>query len=214
MTIVTRSTVVPVLDRLIQLQLPADPDAMLQEAVAGEASGDRHTDPYWGLLWDAAPATARRVLQHSWPAGATALELGCGIGLVGIAGRLAGLQVTFSDLVPSAVQLSLANARANGCDDCCGLVIDWQAPPALQFDVLLASDVLYDATNHQPLLNTLQVLLKPGGLVWIGDAGRANAPRFLQLARDAGWQVQLSDAEGRGLTAPTHVQFQLVQLTR
>lgn len=210
----TRPVIIRIADREINLQIPADPDVVLQTALAGEATGDRHTDPYWGLLWDAAGSTAARVLAQEWPAGWRALELGCGVGLVGIAGLMAGLQVTFSDLVPAAVQLSLQNAADNACGRGAGMVIDWCHPPDRRFDLLLASDVLYDAENHQPLLTTIDTMLADGGMVWIGDAGRANTPRFIQLARQSGWQVQLSDDKGRPLPTPVHVKFQLIQLTR
>jgi predicted nicotinamide N-methyase len=198
----------------LKLDVPADPELVLEQAVAGEESGDRFSDPYWGLVWEAAPATARRILKQTWPADWNVLELGCGVGVAGIAALMAGMQVMFSDLVPAAVNLAVRNAAANGFTSAQGMVLDWNAPQPSQFQLLLASDVLYDAGNHRPLLNVLNSMLAKGGLVWIGDAGRHNAPRFIQLARELGWTVTLSDEHGQPQSEPSLVRFQLLELTR
>lgn len=210
----TRPTAVRIRDRTIHIEIPADPERLLQDAVQAEAEGIRNADAYWGLLWDAAPRTADLLLSRTWPGGLHALELGCGIGLTGIAGLLAGLQVTFSDLVPSAVQLAQRNAALSGFPAACGLVLDWREPPDQQFDLLIASDVLYDAQNHLPLLKTLDAMLAADGTVWIGDAGRANLPLFIERARSAGWNLELFDQQFHPVSAPTHVQFQLLILNR
>ena len=183
---------------------------MLLEAVDGEAAGDLQTDPYWGLLWDAAPKTAEQILQNAWPQGLTAVELGCGVGLAGIAGLIAGLDVTMTDLVPTAVEMAVNNAAMNGFPSAKGKAIDWRNPPEHRFDFIVASDVLYDTNNHQPLLNTLNQMLNKDGVVWIGYAGRANAPKFIELARKADWDINIQDEHGRPLSKPTHVQFQLI----
>ena len=43
--------------------------------------------PYWPYLWPAAYAMSAAVLRENWPPGAAALEIGAGIGLVGLAHR-------------------------------------------------------------------------------------------------------------------------------
>lgn len=198
----------------IELEIPSDSEQVLEAAIDAETRGVRDADPYWGLIWDAAPKTSERILSAGWSEGTRVLELGCGVGLCGIAALFAGCHVTFSDLVPAAVDLALRNAQRNGFPNAAGMVLDWEHPASVQFPVIVASDVLYDQNNHRPLLNVLNAMTAPDGLVWIGDAGRHNAPRFIALARDAGWNVALSDVNGRQLPAPTHVEFQLFQLNR
>lgn len=214
MNLSTRIHTIAIGGQTVRLELPSDPEQMLQDAVDGESCGDQNSDPYWGLLWDAAPKTAESILRQNWSPGLTALELGCGIGLAGIAGLFAGLDVTFSDLVPTAVNMAVGNAQRNGFPDAKGLVLDWRRPVEQKFNVLLGSDVLYDRANHKPLLHVLNRMLADGGTVWIGDAGRHNAPLFIDDARSAGWEIRLQDEHGRPLDRPSHVSFQLIVMQR
>ncbi|MFN9718352.1 MAG: class I SAM-dependent methyltransferase [Planctomycetota bacterium] len=196
------------------LQLPADQDEMLAMALEGEASGSTDWDPYWGLLWAAAPRTAEMILRTSWKPGLRAIELGCGIGLTGIAALRAGLQVTFTDHSSAAVSMALSNVALNGFPAARGLTFDWNEPPAEHFEFAFASDVLYDARGHQPLLRTLDHLLDPDGEAWIGDAGRTNAPRFVELARQHHWCVEIVDNQFQSRPAPEHMTFRLMMLRR
>lgn len=193
-------------DREITLQLPADPDQLLDDAAA---AGD-DSDPYWGILWDAAIETARCVLKHEWPDHQSVLEIGCGCGLVGVSGLMAGLDVTFSDLVPAAVELSLSNAAINGFVDATGRTIDWRDDVGESFELLLASDVLYETLQHESLLEFAGRVLKPDGSFWIGDPGRQQAEQFLQLAEQCGWRVKLLDRDLKPLKHAVLAEFQLL----
>jgi predicted nicotinamide N-methyase len=197
----------------IEIELPAEPEAMLEQALQGEATGADGWDPYWGLLWAASPATATLVLKQSWPSEWRCLELGCGVGLTGIAALKAGLHVTFSDQSSAAVAVAQSNAARNGFPHAEGLVFPWHIPPNPQFHLVLASDVLYDRSGHEPMLTTLRAVLAPEGLVWIGDAGRSNAPHFVELARSQGWNVRLKDQNGHATSSLEHLQFRLLELT-
>src|SRR6476659_8035135 len=102
--------------RLFRLLTPTDPDRLLDHLESPEAATKPHlADPYWAKLWAAAP-----------PPGARVLELGCGSGLVGIAALACGLDVTFSDYIPFAVELALENATRNGFHNATGIVLDWK----------------------------------------------------------------------------------------
>ncbi|MEZ6132128.1 MAG: methyltransferase domain-containing protein [Planctomycetaceae bacterium] len=194
----------------ILLDLPADPDALLASATDVDAD----CDPYWGILWDAAVPTAECVLQSTWADGLRVLEIGCGAGLVGLAGLLAGMDVTFSDMVPDAVQLAEHNAALNGFPNTAGIVMDWNDAKHDSFDMILASDVLYETRHHAALLTLLKRSLHRQGRCWIGDPGRQQAVPFIQAAIDNGWSVQLSDRNLQPIDAPVLATFQLIALTR
>lgn len=178
-----------------QLLLPASPDDVFYHLeYHPEAAHELGHDPYWAQLWPTSITLAEWVLRENWPAGQTAIELGCGVGLVGLAALAKGLQVTFSDYNPLAVELALENARLNGFPQAKGLVLDWRTPPARTYDVLLASDVIYDRQLHQPLLNTLSSLSHDRARIYIGDGGRSATEEFLQLAADR-WRLEIVDVD-------------------
>lgn len=203
---------VEIAGREIQLELP-DPEVMLDEAVAGEAAGQAGWDPYWGLLWAAAPQTAELLVRGA-PKWQSALELGCGIGLAGIAALSTGRAVTFSDQSAAAVAMAIRNAARNGYPESSGLVFSWEEPPDQQFDFLFGSDILYDRRGHEPLLRTLSATLAAGGRIWIGDAGRANAPLFVERAEQLGWRVRQFDSELQPLRRAELLQYRLLVLDR
>ena len=208
------SQTLSVAGRPITIDLPADPEEMLQQALAGEASGGSDWDPYWGLLWAAAPKTAQLLLQEPWSGPLKCMEIGCGIGLAGIAALMAGLNVSFADHASEAVLLAQANASKNGFRNVNGRVFDWNDPPDERFDFIFGSDILYDSAGHAPLLKTLDAMLVPNGQVWIGDAGRTNAPAFVRKAEQAGWKLDLRSEIGEPLAHPLHLQFRLLVMTR
>jgi predicted nicotinamide N-methyase len=197
-------------DRQIVLDLPSDPEALLEVAAETEQSHD----PYWGILWDAAIPTAECVLKFDWPRGAKALELGCGAGLVGIAGLMAGLDVTFSDVVQEAVDLAARNAAANGFSFATGRQLDVRSKPTETFDVLMASDILYDRKLHLPLLDFAGQALAPEGVVLLGDPGRQNADVFALTARQQDWLVEELGRDAVPAMPGSNSKFKLLKLTR
>jgi predicted nicotinamide N-methyase len=184
---------------------PADPDAVL-ERFSGVG------DPYWSQLWPSSRLLAQAILQASWAQPPHAVELGCGVGLAGLALLAIGGQVTFTDYEPSAIALALHNAQANGFSAAQGMLLDWRTPPPMQFDFVIAADVLYDRQLHQPLLSTLKTLLPQAGVCWIGEPGRSTAEEFLLLAADQGWHTKLYDEHGALLAAPRFNQFTRIVL--
>jgi len=176
-------------DVRFRLTLPAAPDELLNQA-AREPIGDE-ADPYWAELWPAAESLAEFVLRQSWVQDTPVLELGCGIGLVGLAALRAGLEVTFSDRQELAVATALENAARNGFLGAHGRVIDWRAPPRdSDFPLILAADVLYNTALHQPLLSTLEALLAPKGIGYIADPGRSSAEPFVAAAFGRGFNIE------------------------
>jgi len=203
---------VEIAGRCIEIELP-DAERMLEAAVAGEANGEAGWDPYWGLLWAAAPRTADLLIRAA-PQWESSLELGCGVGLAGIAALGTGRPVTFSDQSAAAVEMARQNAARNGYSGVPGLVFSWNEPVEQSFDFMFGSDILYDRSGHGPLLQTLSAMLQPYGRVWIGDAGRSNAPLFVEQAQREGWKVRQFDDRLQPLRRPELLQFRLLVLER
>jgi predicted nicotinamide N-methyase len=175
------------------LQMPANPDAVFSYLEAHpDAAAELGDDPYWTEVWPTAVRMAEDVVNAAWPPGLKAIELGCGIGLVGLAALARGMHVTLSDNSLFAVEIAVENARRNGFSAVEGLVLDWRTPPQRSYDVILASDVIYDVGLHRPLLATLQSLSHAGTEIWIGDCGRGASAAFLAEANQQ-WSVTTSD---------------------
>jgi predicted nicotinamide N-methyase len=194
--------VVCVEGRSFVLTLPADPDRLLEQLPEDEDSSGTAPPVYWAALWSAALPTAAAVLRAAWSPGLPALELGCGIGLLGLAALAAGLNVTFSDAIATAVQLAEENARQNGFATTGSFCFDWREPPSAQFPVVLASDVLYDRGDHPAIVDLLARCLSHDGVCWIGDPGRAHVEQFVAHAARAGFVVRLFDADDQPMNAP------------
>ncbi len=197
-----------------RLALPAQPDAFLDDpAVLAEHARDDYM-PYWSYLWPAAEAMAEAVARQQWTPGTAALEIGAGIGLVGVVALHGGLKVTLSDYDQTAVDLALYNARLNGFPHAEGLCLDWRDPPARRYPVILGCDIIYEARNHEPILDLIDTMLTDDGTCWLGDGGRQVASAFFKLAKARGFEVNLQTETGAPLEAPNVGRFQLIEITR
>ena len=93
------------------------------------------------------------------------VELGCGLGAVGISAALAGARsVLLTDFQPASLELARASAEANGVSDrvqTC--LLDWTDPGStLQeraVDLVIGSDVLYSRELSASLMDVVAALL-------------------------------------------------------
>jgi len=183
-------TVVEVGDRELSLLHPPDAEALLSE----EAFEREELLPYWAELWPSGLALAREVASRPL-AGARVLELGCGLGLPGLAAALAGADVLATDWARDAIALLERNAERNRLR-LETAVASWTAPAALvdrgPWDLVLAADVLYERRNAEPLLDLLPRLVaraQAPGEILVAEPGRPPAAAFLAAARER-WHVR------------------------
>ncbi len=172
----------------IPLTKPADPDRMLDdpEVLAWNQADDYM--PYWAYLWPGAFLLAEAVAAEDWKPGTAALEIGCGLGLAGLAGLRRGLRVTFSDYDGGTFGFVEESARANGFgpEDYSLRRLDWREPPEERFPVILGADVLYERRLVPLVVNVLTAMLETGGLALIAGPYRIASEEFPTLAAKAG----------------------------
>lgn len=127
---------------LLLLSGDVDLEARAPELLALDAA------PYWAFCWGSGQALARHVLDHrALVYGRRVVDFGAGSGVAALASAIAGAaSVVAVDLDPAALEACKANAARNG------LSIECAATVPEDFDVLLASDVLYEAESRARLL--------------------------------------------------------------
>ncbi|MBD2120656.1 methyltransferase [Trichocoleus sp. FACHB-262] len=146
--------------------------------------------PYWAEIWPASIALAEFVLTHPQFQQACCLELGSGVGVVSVAGAIAGAQMLTTDYFTEALDFAQLNASANQVAIATQW-LDWRdITLTQQFDYILAADVLYEERNHAPILQAIAQLLTPSGTAYISDPQRPIAKKFLELAAEHNFQLQ------------------------
>jgi predicted nicotinamide N-methyase len=159
--------------RTFVIERPAESDKLLDHPAVRAAFGPDEYMPYWVDLWPAARMLAKWILRQTWPAGLHALEVGCGLGLPGVAALATGLKVTFSDYDATAIRFARDNAALNGFSNFDSLQMDWRRPPAgLHAPVILASDLIYELRNVAPLVALVKRVLPPRGVCLLTDQDR------------------------------------------
>lgn len=148
--------------------------------------------PFGLLLWESGPALAAALTERaSLVAGKRVLELGCGVGFPGIVARwLGAASVHQTDHIAEALQLARLNAGANGVHGIAHTLADWSRwNDAARYDVIIASDVLYDRAAHTAFAAVVERNLARGGRVLLTDPRRQDTPLYLAEAAAAGWHV-------------------------
>ena len=179
----------------VRLDKPRNSDDLISEA---DYAKDERL-PYWANLWPSAESLARYLVRtganavlgrESDSAGSeaaapapkrTALELGCGIGLVTIAAMRAGFTLTGTDYYDDALRFTARNARNNLGVEPETRHVDWRALPTDlgTFALVLAADVLYERQYSVLVAAAIATTLAPGGVALVADQGRVGLDAFL-----------------------------------
>lgn len=185
--------------RTFTLERPAGLDKVFDHPAVRSAYAADEYIPYWTDLWAAGRMLAKVVLKEPWTKltgfayPPPVLEVGCGLGLGGIAALARGLPVTFSDVDETACGFAATNARLNGFADYKLLPLDLRSPPAgLTFPVVIGSDLMYEQRMVEPLAEFIQAVLAPGGVALITDPDRVSARSFRWQAGQSGLHVEAS----------------------
>ncbi len=137
--------------------------------------------PYWADVWPSSIVLAEKLLELDGRGG-TAIELGCGVGLSTLAAIKAGYDVLATDYYDDAVDVTRANVFRNFGSRARARLVDWRHLPSDlgRFDLVFASDVLYEKEYAALLPSLLKKLMSDEGFVLIADPGRVAAPLFIE----------------------------------
>jgi predicted nicotinamide N-methyase len=179
----TATRTVQVGGKEVELLSPANADDLISE---DDYVMDERL-PYWADLWPSAQILAEEVRTMRL-AGQRVLELGCGMGLVAIAATMAGASVTASDYYDDALLFARLNAAEATGETIATRMVDWSKMPSDlgKFDVVLASDVLYEPRYAAMVASAIAATLARGGEAIVADPGRIALPNFREEAAALG----------------------------
>lgn len=162
-------------ERDVELLSPANADDLISE---DDYVQDERL-PYWADLWPSAQILASEVAITRL-AGQRVLELGCGLGVVAIGATLAGADVTATDYYDDALLFAKLNVAEATGKRIATRMVDWTAMPADlgKFDVVLASDVLYEHRYASMVAEAIARTLVKGGEAIVADPGRIALDEF------------------------------------
>jgi len=146
--------------------------------------------PYWAEIWPSSIALSEYILDNKNEfLGKSIIELGCGLGLTGIAAKKAGGDVLFTDYEEEALKFTKRNYRRNINDSARVKLFDWRKIDLNnQYDIIIAADILYEKRWLDPIMNVLKKLLKTGGVAFIAEPNRTLAKEFFQNVDNENWQ--------------------------
>lgn len=144
----------------------------------------------FGQLWPSERLLAQ-AMSRADIAGKRVLELGCGIGLASLVLQRRGAEIVASDIHPLAESFLAYNAALNALPALHYRQLRWDQPlPTLgEFDMIIASDVLYERDHADLLSRVVERHARPACEVLITDPGRGQSTAFTRRLDAQGFTV-------------------------
>ena len=170
----------------ILLETPRSADELINEI---DFERDERL-PYWADVWPSSVALAGVVAALDGR-NKRALELGCGLGLVTIGALRAGFDVLATDYYEDALLFARRNGLSATGREPRTRHVDWRSFPADlgRFDLVLASDVLYEREYATLVADAIVASLTPGGVALVADPGRIALLSFVTACEQRGCTV-------------------------
>ena len=154
------------------------------------------TRTYWQRVWPAGLGLAAYVIERFGPGGLRGrrvLDLGCGVGLIGIVCARLGADVTFLDREAGALAAVRRNCRRNGIGPAQTIGGDWnhggnRLPPD-RYDLVVGGDVVYDDVEWPAIGTGLLRTLRADGSALLADPGWVDDDKLRAAFRRTGFAV-------------------------
>lgn len=136
---------------------------------------------WWTKIWE--PSFVLALFMGKTPPvkGHRVLEIGAGMGIVGVYAALCGHDITISDISEDALLFARAHAIMNGCSHVPVVAIDWRLPYTDRpFEMIIGSEVVYDRRTYDILVSFLDQALAPNGTIIIAKNKDLKTPLFFE----------------------------------
>lgn len=183
------------------------------EAISERDYEKERYSPYWAETWPSASAMFGFIMRSGFSDTCAAVELGCGLGVVSSALCARGLFTVAADIAYHACCFAAFNISRNS-EPSRVVCADIHALPLRQkFDLVVASDILYEECLIDPLLDCIRNLLVPGGRAWIADPCRRFWKRFKERAAKKEFSLEILERTSGGGGGCTIEIVQLIDLS-
>jgi predicted nicotinamide N-methyase len=161
----------------------------LLDAISEEEFNQDERMPYWADIWPSSIALSEYVLENQNEfTGKKILELGCGLGLVGIVLTSIGCDVLFTDYDFHALRFTQENFYRNFERPASVQLLDWRDPGKSQnFDIIVAADIIYEKRWLEPVLNVLERKMAISGQAYIADPDRTIGREVFKMIDSKNW---------------------------
>jgi len=138
--------------------------------------------PLWTKIWEASLVLAHRLAATPPVADRRWLELGAGIGVVGIVAAAFQHDITITEYDAHALNFIKANAHLNQCPQDRIIQLDWLQPALTRrFDRIVGSELIYNERDFPALGALFKSLLKPNGEILLAGEMRQTNRAFLDM---------------------------------
>jgi len=145
--------------------------------------------PLWARIWEASFVLADYIARMPLEPEKSFLEIGSGIGMVGIVAASFGHNITMTEYDKNALNFAKANAELNLASGSRNLKItdlDWNDPKMnSRFDYITGSEVIYKEDAFAPLLKLFMDYLKHGGEIILAETVRKTSMDFFRQAKES-----------------------------
>jgi 2-polyprenyl-3-methyl-5-hydroxy-6-metoxy-1,4-benzoquinol methylase len=189
---------------------PANPDEVLDSITEEQYEKDCFL-PYWAELWPSSKVFFEFIDKQHFPSGTLVCELGCGLGIISSLLASKGCTVISVDIAIDGCGYTHTNIERNGFTPrvICG---DWRnIALKKRFDIVAASDVLYESRWIHPVLSCIGSLLKENGKAWIADPCRRHWEEFKTAAISSGFKSRIC---ANGLTDNKLTKVEIIELIK
>lgn len=137
--------------------------------------------PFWAKLWEASLMLAYFLGKQPVNPHHQLLEIGAGLGIVGIYAALCGHRITITDINEDALLFARANALLNGLTDLEIRKLDWSdVGETRRYDAIVGSEVVYDRRSYPLLVAFLRRSLASEGVIFLAKNAELPAPSFFE----------------------------------